>query len=510
MRSLIQGGVSLICGSLMLIGGFGCAARSSTQGPQTVDGIRTRPPGETAPQPPLPEAAGAPTTSEQTPPGALPPQQPIPTAGADVPVLTLERLIEIALENQPSINAARAAREGAEARLGIAWSDYFPSLNATYNYNRATANVAGGISASTGNPTPRRVTGRSVNNQNFTATLDLTVFDSLRREGRIDAARATLNAAGLDLSTTRQNVVLNVQQAYYSYLLALRLVQVAQEALQRSMQNLERARGFFEVGTRPKIDVTRAQVDVANDELALVQARNQAATSLAVLNNVIGVPDPPPYRIVEDLEIPVPVISLEESTRVALDNRTELQAAQARVRSAEANLAVAKRTLLPSLDAVASWSYRGQDYPLAPNWLAGVTLTVPVLNPPLFYQIEEVAANLASAQADEEIIRQNIFLEVQRSYADLVSAREAIEASEVLLQQARENLELATGRYQVGVGPLIDVTDAQLALTQAESQHVQALVRFKTAEAQLRKAMGLLAPAFGKLENGDSSAAAGG
>jgi outer membrane protein TolC len=175
-----------------------------------------------------------------------------------------------------------------------------------------------------------------------------------------------------------------------------------------------------------------------------------------------------------------------------MQNRTELRATQARIRSAQASLTVAKREFLPFLDATANWRYSGQEYPLAPNWLAGVTVSIPVLNPPLFSQLNEVAANLASAQADEEITRQNILLEIQQSHANLVSAREAIQATEVSLQSARENLDLAQGRYQVGVGPLIDVTDAQLALTQAESQNIQAIVAFKLAEAQLRKAMGFL------------------
>ena len=117
---------------------------------------------------------------------------------------------------------------------------------------------------------------------------------------------------------------------------------------------------------------------------------------------------------------------------------------------------------------------------------------MPVLNPPLFSQVDQAAANLASAQASEEITGQNIVLEVQQSFVDLVSARERVRTAEVLVTQARENLELAQGRYQVGVGPLIDVTDAQLALTQAESENIQAIVDFKLSEVRLRKAMGLL------------------
>ena len=413
--------------------------------------------------------------------------------------MTLDQLIQIALDNQPRLRSAQAALEGAGARVGIEQAGYFPRIDTTLGYNRATANVAGGTNPATGNVSARRVSDVSVNRQDFTARFSQNVFDSFRREWRIQAARQNLNAAEFDLSTTRQDVVLNVQSAYYNYLLARRLVDVNQEAVRRNIQNLERARGFFEVGTRPKIDVTRAQVDLANAELALVRARNGVAVAFAALNNAIGVPEHPPYRVPEVLEIPPQTVkpeeltaTLEESVRIALDNRTEIRALRARIRSAEASLTLARRNFLPSLSADANWNYRGQELPYAPNWTVGSTVTVPVVNPPLFSQVDEAAANLASAQASEEITAQNVALEVQQSFVDLVSARERIRTSEVLRTQARENLALAEGRYQVGVGPLIDVTDAELALTQAESENIQAIVDFKLSEARLRKAMGLL------------------
>jgi outer membrane protein len=454
---------------------------------------------------PARELEGAQTPGRQPDPLPPPPPgyperfPPSPLMAPDLPVMSLDQLIQIALENQPRIRSAEAALEGAEARVGTARSGYFPRIDTTLGYRRETANIAGGVSASTGNITPRRVTNISVNRQDFTARLSQNVFDSFRREWNVQAARENQNAAQFDLSTTRQDVILNVQQAYYNYLLARRLVEVNQEAVRRNIQNLERARGFFEVGTRPKIDVTRAQVDLANAELALVRARNGVAVSFAALNNAIGVPEHPLYRIPEALEIPPQVLkpeelitTLEESTRIALENRTELRALRARIRSAEANLTLAKRNFLPILSADANWNYRGQELPYAPNWVVGATVTVPVLNPPLFSQVDESAADLASAQASEEITGQNIVLEVQQSFVDLVSARERIRSAEVLVTQARENLELAQGRYQVGVGPLIDVTDAQLALTQAESENIQAIVDYQLSEVRLRKAMGLL------------------
>lgn len=417
----------------------------------------------------------------------------------ELPVMQLEQLIQIARDNQPRIRSAQAALEGADARLGIARSGYFPQVGTTMLYARQTSNVAGGVNATTGNITNRSVSNSSVDRQEFAARFSQNVFDSFRREWNVQAARDDQTAAKFDLSTTRQDVVLNVQTAYYNYLLARRLVDVNQGAVQRNIQLLERARGFYEVGTRPKIDVTRAQVDLANAELALVRARNAVAVNFAALNNAIGVPEHPFYRVPDDLEIPPQAVNpeelvatLEESTRIALENRTELRALNARIRSAEANLTLSKRNFLPSLSADANWTYRGQELPWAPNWTVGGTLTVPVLNPPLFSQVDQAAANLASAQASEEITAQNIVLEVQQSFVDLVSARERIRTAEVLLEQARENLALAQGRYQVGVGPLIDVTDAEFLLTQAESENIQAIVDFKVSEARLRKAMGLL------------------
>jgi outer membrane protein len=417
----------------------------------------------------------------------------------ELPEMSLEQLIQIALDNQPNIRSAQAALEGADARVGIARSGYFPVIGTTTTYNRQTSNQAGGVNPATGNVSRRSVTGISRNRQDFTARFSQNVFDSFRRESNIQAAREDQTAAKFDLSTTRQDVVLDVQTAYYNYLLARRLVEVNQEAVRRNIQSLERARGFFEVGTRPKIDVTRAQVDLANAELALVRARNGVAVTFATLNNAIGVPEHPFYRVPGELEIPPPTVkfeelvaTLEESIRIALDNRTEIRALRARIRSAEANLTLAKRNFLPSVSADANWNYRGQDLPYAPNWVVGATLTVPILNPPLFSEVDEAAANLASAQASEEITAQNVALEVQQSLVDLVSARERIRTAEVLLTQARENLDLAQGRYQVGVGPLIDVTDAELALTQAESENIQSIVDFKLSEARLRKAMGLL------------------
>ena len=360
MRWMTRQMLVVVGSGMLLLGGLGCASWSLVASPKLYAPVQASGAEAEAAQPFAQSPSG---------PRRAAVESPLPRTAGELPEMTLETLIQIALEHQPSIRSSEATRAVASARLGTARAGYFPNIGSTLSYNRATSNIAGGVSSTTGNVLQRRVSDQMFNNQNLIATFNQNLFDSFRREWRVQAAGEDFTASNLDLSTTRQNVILTVQQAYYNQLLALRLVQVNQQAVARNIQNLERAKGFFEVGTRPKIDVTRAQVDLANAELALVQARNQVVITLAALNNAIGVPDFPPYRLKEELEIPPPSGSLEENIRRALEHRTELRSLQARIRAARASLTLAKRNFFPSLSADANWSYRGQMFPLAPNWL---------------------------------------------------------------------------------------------------------------------------------------------
>ena len=125
------------------------------------------------------------------------------------------------------------------------------------------------------------------------------------------------------------------------------------------------------------------------------------------------------------------------------------------------------------------------------GWLWGVTLTVPLFDDILTTaQIGEQQATLRNLQAQEENLRQQVALEVRQSFLNLRQAEEAIRVSDQTLVQARENLDLAEGRYSAGVGNIIELTDAQVLLTTARANNIQALYTYRTAVAQLEKAIG--------------------
>ena len=126
------------------------------------------------------------------------------------------------------------------------------------------------------------------------------------------------------------------------------------------------------------------------------------------------------------------------------------------------------------------------------DWSFGATLTVPIFSGfSTPNQIAEAKANLKNLEAQEETLRQNIRLEAEQAYLSRKEAMERITVTEKTLDQAKENYDLASGRYQVGVGQPLEITDAEVLLANARANHIQALYDFKVAEARIDKAMGL-------------------
>ncbi len=135
------------------------------------------------------------------------------------------------------------------------------------------------------------------------------------------------------------------------------------------------------------------------------------------------------------------------------------------------------------------YKWEGTQYPSADIWDISATLNFSIFNGGLTTaQVAEQKANLSNLKYNEEVLRQNIALEVRQAVLNLAQAAESIRVSEIALRQARENLDLAEGRYKTGVGNIIELTDAQTSLTTAEANHVQALYTYKTTVAALEKA----------------------
>ena len=215
------------------------------------------------------------------------------------------------------------------------------------------------------------------------------------------------------------------------------------------------------MGTKPKIDVTKAEVDLSQARLNLLKADNALRIARISLNNAMGVPDAPVYEVKDSTAYQDYPIDLATALKRGYDARPDLVSATAKREAAERSIDLARTGYYPVLSGNAGYGWTGQDFPLDKQWTVGAALNFPLFSGFLTRsQVEEARANLDVAKANEENIRQGIRFEVEQAYYNLKDAREGIVLAEVTVEQAKENRELAQGRYAAGVGNSIEVADA--------------------------------------------------
>ncbi len=410
--------------------------------------------------------------------------------------LTLSDAITIALKNQPTISANAAALKAAEARIGEALSAYYPQVTLSGTYSRYSAAALSTAGASQASQVGSATTGASTAGGSYDRYVSLAgvtanVFDFGRTPSQVRIQRYNTESARANLENTKDDVVFNVKQAYYALLQAERKVVIGRETVGQFEKHLQQAQAFFDVGLKPKFDVTKAEVDLSNARLALIQAENQVRLARVTLNNAMGLPEVAEYRLDDLLAFMKYELPVEEAVGRAYRQRADLQALASQKQASKESILAAKRNYLPILSTSANYYYSGTSFPLDEGWNFGFTLSWPIFNGFLTtYQVAEARANYDNSVANEANLKLNILLQVQQAFLALREAEERIANTEVTVRQASENLELATGRYEAGVGNPIEVTDALVAYSNAKTAYVTALYDYKIGTARLERSVG--------------------
>lgn len=400
-------------------------------------------------------------------------------------VKTLEECIAIALENHPTLKAAGASVRAAEQRVRQSVSGYLPQVNAVYEAERSKTSIGARTQTDAGDDS--QISNFYTTGVSFSQVL----FDFGRNLAAIRAAQASKRSAEAERQTELETVKLGVKQTYFDLLAARRLLSVADATVRQARQQLDLAQARSEVGLAPKFDVTRAQVQLANAELDQLTARNNVGVARESLRNALGLRGPVDFDIADTLAVATLDVSETRAVEAAYAHRPELRSLEEQQAAVAQEIARLKRDYLPSINGGGAYNWSGTDYPLQDNWNIGARIDLSIFNGGLTTaQVGEAEATLAELEFNHEALRQDIALEVRRTALDLHRAAESIGVSEKGVRQARENLELAEGRYRTGVGNIIEVTDAQASLTSAEASYVQALYGYRTSLAALERAMG--------------------
>lgn len=396
--------------------------------------------------------------------------------------LDLETCIAIALGRHPNILAATHTITANQNKVRQAHAGFYPQISASTGYSRYSAASSGKLTGS-----------GDLDQYSAGVSLNQTIYDFGKTRTQTDIQSLNLDAAKSDLANTHDQIIFNVRQSYFGVLQSLRNRSVSVETVGQFQKHLESAKGFYQVGTKPKFDVTKAEVDLSNAKLSLIKAENALKLATANLNNAMGVMDVQEYAIEDNLEFHKQDIVFEDVSDAAYRNRPDLESLKIRKKAVYESIALAQKGFYPVISGNAGYSWTDDRFPPSENgWNIGTSVTFPIFSGfSTTYQVEEAKANLNVISSNEDALRQSVFLEVQQAYLNLKEAEERIPATALMVKQAKENLDIADGRYSTGVGNPIEVTDAQVAYTNAKNAYTQALYDYQIAYAKLEKAAGL-------------------
>src|SRR3989454_6895072 len=370
-----------------------------------------------------------------------------PKAPQAIPeVLTLDKAVELALSNHPSLRVASGTQAINEALVGQAQSGYYPQVQGTLAKTMRTTNSTSQFS---GAGVQRITSNKTAEFNQSNVTLNQLLYDFGTTKSQVDTARFNLQAANSDAETTVQTVVINVQQAYFNLQQGQRLVTVNEEAITQFQKHLDLAKGRFKAGVAAKIDVITAEVDLSNARLNLITAKNNALVARVTLNNAMGIQTASPYRVQDPSQGEAYQITLDEAVARAMQLRPEMISQQAQERAAETAIKAAQGNFFPTVTSSASYSYSATDFPLVYNWNVAGTVNIPIFSGFLTQQqVAQARANLLKTKANGDVLRQNILLEVNQALLSLEAAKERLRVTAVTGEPAQERLGPVGGRPQ--------------------------------------------------------------
>lgn len=444
--------------------------------------------------PPAPAATAAPSPSAPPagPAGATggAPAVPGMLAGAPPVALTLREAEAAALTNHPDVLAAQNAAAAARQLLIETRSAYYPTISGEVTGSLGNANGRIGAGALTAS--------RLFNREGQGIVVSQLVTDLGRTPNLVAGSRLRAGAADQTYQATRADVLLAVDRAYFGALAAQALVKVAQETVASRQVLADQVTALAQNKLRSQLDVSFAEVNVSQARLLLLRAEDQLATAFAELTRAIGADRPGDYALADEPLPPSPAASPEPLVAGAQRDRPDLLSLRldrdAAYRNAEAEKDL-QRPTVSFLGTAGSLPLIGPDAATVPNHYEGAALNVEV---PLFtghlFAARRTAAELRAQQADQQVraLEELIARDVRSAWGSARTAYQRLDVTVELLRQATLALDLAKGRYDLGLSSIVELTQAQLNLTEAEIENLSAKYDYESQYATLEYAMGAL------------------
>ena len=432
---------------------------------------------------------------------------------ADSLTLSIQDAVARAIRVGDEARAAGAQVEIADAQVTVARSAGLPQLRLSGSQSHVSESA-------------RAQAVGSIFNQPNTYTANANFSQSLFQGGRIvagsRAASAVRSAARMDEAETKAQVALDVQRAYLQVLFAKRLAEIQETGLTLAGERVRQAEQFEAAGRAARYDVLRARVQQANLEPVAIQARSDVEISMLDLKRLANIPSSQPLKLTSSIDtLAVREIAARVGAAPALQERPALRSAEAMVQARRAGIRVARADLLPTISLNGVIGAQAFPFTGLPNgrgrldvvdcppgstagrvctqqnggWFGdksfGLTMSWPIfdgLRAKGAIDLAQANARLAEVQLAQT--RERVELDVTRGRAELERAQALYAARRTNAKEADEAFRLAMLRYSRGLGTQLEVSDAQLALTTAETNEARAIFDLYLAAAALARALG--------------------
>lgn len=392
--------------------------------------------------------------------------------------IDLNECIESGLQNNPGFKSSQYLVEETRAKVDEAFSGHYPIVNFNSDADAYSKNNG----------------SQRYDNFSSGVSLSYNIFQGYRTKATYGASKDNYQANLYQNETFRQDLVLNIIQAYYRILQSEWILRSTEEYIKNSRLHLEYAIAKQKAGMATRTDILKSEVELSNAELEKIKASNTLLAAKGNLNQLLGLPSDHNIQLVDDLAIidEIFIQPFDSLLNEALTLRTELKKYQSLIDAQKKYIQVAKSAYYPSLSANLDYNYAGPEIPaMQRNWWMGMSLSVPVFkgfSTKARVRQEEFA--FKGLEKDFEQLKQQISQEIWNSWLAFKESFERIETSKKALESAKENLSLAEGEYKEGVASIIQLTDAQTTFVTVEQNYIQALADYKISHAELERTIG--------------------
>lgn len=410
--------------------------------------------------------------------------------------MTIEQAIDIGIKNSKTLNISSQKVLASKARTKELRTNLYPALKLSASYTRLSEVDPFAINMG---PTTLNITSSILNNYSAKLSLVQPLFMGNKITAGINAADYSLDATNEDYSKDREDLILNIKNAYWNLYKATEMKKVLDENVQQVQAHVTDAQNMMAQGMMTRNDVLKIELQLSDIKYKQADANNAVQLAGIALNNVLGIPLTMNIAVGSGIDVKdFNNNDLANLLSTSYAVRPELKAADLRSKAGEAGVTAAQAGWYPQLSLVGNYTYARPNSRIFPTkdqfdgtWDVSLALSYDLWNwNATSYQTQQAEAQLLQAKDAYSLAKDAVTLEVTQNFLNVNQAKEKITIAKLAQEQAEENFRVTGEKFKQGLALSSELIDAEVAYLQAKTNYTTSVVDYELALARLQKSVG--------------------